>query len=477
MNRTVFLKTFSFLNAEKGLVYCGDSQDFYVEMLSAFAEHNRSEKLNAAFSEEQWDEYRIDIHALKSAALTIGAEALSEACRKLERAAKNWELQYIREHHFAVMQQYRTLLSSISGAVQNLEAVHPESAAIPPIQSAGLHTADILIVDDDEINRRTAQNILEEDLTTALASSGKEALDYLQAYQPKLILLDLHMPDMSGFQVLEKLRENPQTKEIPVIFLTADKDTDSEIESFRLGAMDFITKPFIREIMLRRVKRILELDRLQKHLQREVDSQTRKAQERQRKLEKITHQVIQALAGTVDAKDRYTNGHSMRVARYAREIAMRMGMSKQDQENIYYTGMLHDIGKIGVPDEIINKTGKLTQEEYEIIKTHPVIGSEILKNITEIPGLYLGTRGHHERFDGKGYPDGLAGEEIPIQARIIAVADAYDAMTSNRSYRNLLPQAVVRQEIVAGKGTQHDPRIADIMLDIIDEDINYTMHE
>ena len=187
--------------------------------------------------------------------------------------------------------------------------------------------------------------------------------------------------------------------------------------------------------------------------------------------------MIQALAGTVDAKDRYTNGHSMRVAKYASEIAMRMGLSQQEQENIYYTGMLHDIGKIGVPDEIINKPGRLTDEEFAIIKTHPVIGSEILKNITEIPGMYLGTRGHHERYDGKGYPDGLAGEEIPLQARIIAVADSYDAMTSHRSYRKLLPQEVVRREIEQGKGTQFDPEIADIMLRMIDADINFTMHE
>ena len=201
------------------------------------------------------------------------------------------------------------------------------------------------------------------------------------------------------------------------------------------------------------------------------------AQEGKERLQRVTQQVIQALSGTVDAKDRYTNGHSMRVAGYAAELSRRMGMDQQYQENIYYTGMLHDIGKIGVPDEIINKPGKLTDQEYDLIKTHPDIGSQIVKNISEVPGLYEGTRGHHERYDGRGYPDGLAGEKIPLIARIIAVADSYDAMTSHRSYRSPLPQQVVREEIQKGRGSQFDPAIADIMLGMIDEDTEYTMHE
>jgi putative two-component system response regulator len=139
--------------------------------------------------------------------------------------------------------------------------------------------------------------------------------------------------------------------------------------------------------------------------------------------------------------------------------------------------MLHDIGKIGIPNEIINKTGKLTDEEYEIIKTHPSIGGDILSNISEIPNIAIGARWHHERYDGKGYPDGLKGKNIPELARIIGVADAYDAMTSKRSYRDVLSQEIVRLEIKKGKGTQFDPVFAEIMLEMIDEDKNYDMHE
>lgn len=188
-------------------------------------------------------------------------------------------------------------------------------------------------------------------------------------------------------------------------------------------------------------------------------------------------QMVAALAGTVDAKDSYTKGHSRRVAEYAREIAKRLGKDEKFRKRIYYMGMLHDVGKIGIPDTIIKKSGKLTEEEYNIIKSHPSIGSDVLANISDMPQLYCGARWHHERFDGSGYPDGLKGRDIPLEARIIAVADAYDAMTSRRSYRDALPQEQVRQEMVMGKGTQFDPQIADIMVSMIDEDVNYSMKE
>ena len=207
------------------------------------------------------------------------------------------------------------------------------------------------------------------------------------------------------------------------------------------------------------------------------DDMAQKKLEQAQRLEKLSVQVVTALAGTVDAKDSYTNGHSRRVAEYSEEISRRLGMDEEFCKNIYFMGLLHDIGKIGIPDNIINKSGKLTDEEYEIIKTHPVIGSEVLKKITEMPNLYCGARWHHEHFDGKGYPDGISGDEIPIEARIIAVADAYDAMSSKRSYRNALPQDKIRAEIVRVRGTQLDPKIADVMIGMIDEDTGYKMKE
>ena len=191
----------------------------------------------------------------------------------------------------------------------------------------------------------------------------------------------------------------------------------------------------------------------------------------------LTSEVMEALAGTIDAKDTYTKGHSFRVAKYSTMIAKEMGLSKKERESIKYMGLLHDIGKIGVPDFIINKPSKLTTEEFDIIKKHPAYGYDILSQIKTMPELSTGARWHHERIDGKGYPDGLKGDEIPLAARIIAVADSYDAMTSNRSYRKYLPQKTVREEIVNNTGTQFDPDAAKAMLKIIDEDKDFTLHE
>ena len=195
------------------------------------------------------------------------------------------------------------------------------------------------------------------------------------------------------------------------------------------------------------------------------------------KIEKLTYQSLETLASTIDAKDKYTNGHSNRVANYSREIARRMGKDEAEIIAIYFMGLLHDIGKIGIRDDIINKTSRLTDEEFMVIKNHPTIGYNILKNMTEIPNIEYGARWHHERYDGKGYPDGLKGEQIPEYARIICVADAYDAMTSTRSYRAVMPQEKVRNEIENCKGKQFDPIISQIMIEMIDEDINYTMKE
>ena len=198
---------------------------------------------------------------------------------------------------------------------------------------------------------------------------------------------------------------------------------------------------------------------------------------REQAIEKLSMEVTMALSQTIDAKDKYTKGHSNRVAKYSRMLAKALGENEKNQEKIYYAALLHDIGKIGIPNAIINKPGKLTDEEYAIIKGHPAIGSDILKSISSMPEISLGARSHHERYDGKGYPDGLVGEEIPWVARIIGVADAYDAMTSNRSYRDYLPQERVKEEILKYRGIQFDPRVADAMIQLIDADKLYVMHE
>ncbi len=330
----------------------------------------------------------------------------------------------------------------------------------------------VAVVDDDAMNLKLSERILSKsDINVSTISSGADLLTFIKTNSPDLILLDLNMPEMDGFETLEKLHaEVPESEDIPIVFLTSENDIGTEKQALSLGAKDFIRKPFIPEILTMRVRQTAELHRLQKHLADEVDKKTKEN-------ELLLLHVVSSLAGAIDAKDTYTNGHSSRVAEYSKEIARRHGYNTQEQTDIYIMGLLHDVGKIGVPDSVINKPGALTEEEFESIKRHPVIGSHILKKIKEMPKLSVGARWHHERYDGTGYPDGLSGKEIPEEARIIAVADAYDAMSSKRSYRSVMSQEKIRSEIVNGKGTQFDPEFADIMLQMMDADIDFDMRE
>lgn len=331
----------------------------------------------------------------------------------------------------------------------------------------------IVVVDDDPMILKLAWKILSDaGMKAVVLKSGSLLLEYVKNNpRPDLILLDIKMPMMDGFETLGKMRKEEQVgQEIPVIFLTASEDEDAETKGLSLGAMDYIRKPFAPEILVLRVRHAVELVRLQRDLEKEVLEKTKEN-------EQLFLHVVASLAEAIDAKDTYTNGHSGRVALYSKEIAKRYGYDEKSQDEIYMMGLLHDVGKIGVPDEVINKPGRLTDEEFECIKKHPSIGGRILENIKEMPSLANGAKFHHERYDGRGYPEGLKGEVIPEQARIISVADAYDAMTSNRSYREALSQETVKEQIIKGKGTQFDPVFADIMVSMIEEDKDYNMRD
>ncbi len=464
----------SFLDIEKGMRYCGGDKELYADMVRTFRSESKLNEIEEFYGTKDLKNYRILVHAVKSTALSIGAVNLSEQAKALEHAAKTNDEKYLEENHRHFMESYKEMTQKI-GAALNGEKTDENTAAEIHEETV----PHILVVDDDPMNLKVAQKLICQKYVVDTAASGKEAMEILlsNGKQIDLILLDIHMPDEDGFDVIKKLKADNKLKNIPVIFLTADDDQNAETKGFKAGAMDFIRKPFIPDIMLQRIGRILELHRLQTDLAKEVKRQTKYAQERQERMERLSRETVLSLAKAVEAKDKYTNGHSERVAYYARLIAEKAGMSEADQNDIYFVGLLHDIGKIGVPDTVINKTSKLTDEEFALIKGHPIIGAKILKDITEMPGIEKGARWHHERYDGKGYPDGIKGEEIPEFSRIICVADAYDAMTSTRSYRDILPQEKVRAEIVKGRGTQFDPQFADIMIQLIDQDTDYKMRE
>ncbi len=461
-NNISILENLTFLNTELGLSYHGGDVDLYLDILRMIYEAQNDVKLQGYYAAKDWKNYQILIHSIKGSSKSIGAEKLSYNALMLENAAKTQDYDYIMAQHVTFMDDYQELLSNIRKNVITKLADSDGNKAN--------RTFEILVIDDDNINLRMAEKILEKFFHVTCLQSGKEALSLLTNQPVDLILLDIHMPEMDGFAVLNELKAHPATKDIPVIFLTADTDTDTEYNCFKAGAMDFIRKPFVPDIMLERINRILELDRLQQYLQDEVKKNATKA-------EKLSLQAMLALAQTIDAKDKYTKGHSTRVAKYSKKLAIKLGLSEAEQDNVYFMGLLHDIGKIGIPDYIINKPQRLTDEEFAIIKQHPEIGYDILKNFGEIPNIEDGARWHHEHMDGTGYPDGLTGDKIPKLVRIISVADAYDAMTSRRSYRDILPQDYIKEELARGKGRQFDPEIAEAMIQLIDEDINYLMNE
>lgn len=328
----------------------------------------------------------------------------------------------------------------------------------------------VLIIDDDETVCKLAENILKSLYQTEVCFSGKEAIRAAGEKKPDLILLDIHMPDMSGFEVMQELKEREDTKKIPILLVTGDDDTEMEANGLLNGASDFIRKPFAPEILLPRAKRIIDLSHYQTAIEKEADHQTLRA-------DRLTREMMISLSKAVDTKDHYTDGHSRRVAAYSAEIARRLGKSPEEQEKIYEIGLLHDIGKIGIHEDIIHKSTRLTDEEFMEIKEHTIKGYEILKEIVDMPELADGARWHHERFDGRGYPDGLKGEEIPETARIVCVADCYDAMTSTRTYSVPKSQETVRAEIERCIGAQFDEAPARAMLQMIDEDKDFRMNE
>ncbi|MCR5813944.1 MAG: HD domain-containing protein [Desulfovibrio sp.] len=304
-----------------------------------------------------------------------------------------------------------------------------------------------------------------------------DLLDFLSKNDVDVILIEHFSPIIDAFSTLKTIRSIDYYAKIPIFVLISDIDSDILSRLYLEHVTGIIPLPINKEILRNRVLEALRNKYLQDNLTKEVTRQVRLAEERLNASRKLFKEMSLALAKAIDAKDKYTSGHSERVANYSREIARRAGESEIIQEKIYFIGLLHDVGKIGIPRYIINKPSKLSEEEYNKIKQHPVIGSGILKSVDVIPEFAIGAHYHHERYDGKGYPQGLKGDEIPKIARIITVADAYDAMTSKRSYRDSLAQEVVRAEIVRERGLQFDPKYADIILQMIDEDTSFQMRE
>lgn len=320
----------------------------------------------------------------------------------------------------------------------------------------------ILVVDDNSVCLSLAKSMLSDLYSISAVLSGEQAIAYLEKKECDLILLDINMPDLDGFETLKQIKENVAWASIPIIFLTSDTDPETERKCFEMGAFDFIVKPFQKATLRSRVSRTLDLLGLQQDLEGQLLEKTKQ-------IARISLKSMMMIANTVDKKDPFASEHSTNVAWFAVEIAKRLGWSGEDLYNLQNLALVHDIGNIGVSDNIIRKNGPLTPSEYDTIKQHTSFGKSILQDMTVIRKAAEVAETHHERYDGTGYPNGLSGDDIPIESRIIAVADAFDAMTSDRSFRKKLDNEAIFNEFKNGRGTQFDPKMADIAMSLVRE--------
>jgi putative two-component system response regulator len=310
-------------------------------------------------------------------------------------------------------------------------------------------SAQILVVDDDSmIVDVLTRFLVQEGYSVITASNGREALEQVHRHLPDLILLDVTMPVLDGFTTCRYLKEDVRTALIPITMLTGLDDREHRKRGIEAGADDFLTKPFEQSILRARIRSQLRLKRLVDQLEH-------------------TENVIFMLAQAVEAKDSYTEGHLRRLRSYGEQLAIACGLPPDEVLAVRYGGILHDIGKIGISEAILLKPGALTPEEVEQIREHPAIGARIISQMRFAPEVAPIILGHHEHWDGSGYPQGLRGHEIPIGARIIAIVDAYDAMTTDRPYRAALSWEEAYRRLQAGSGTQFDPEILEVFLELL----------
>jgi len=330
----------------------------------------------------------------------------------------------------------------------------------------------IYLVDDNVTNLTLGKNALVGHYKVFTMDSGASLLEFLERNIPDLILLDVEMPEMNGYEAIKIIKSKDKTKDIPVIFLTAKTDGDSELEGLSLGAIDYITKPFSPSLLLKRIETHLKLADYNKSLQEMVAAKTKTVLE-------LQNAILKTMAELVEGRDFVTGGHIERTTYYLGALLGALSKEKTtdwDLKLVQQSAQLHDVGKISIKDNILQKPGKLTAEEYEEIKKHTTYGEKVIEKIKENTservflehaGIFAAT--HHEKWDGSGYPRGLKGEEIPLQGRLMAIADVYDALVSERPYKKPYTHEEAVNIIKEGKGSHFDPEMVDLFLKVSDE--------
>lgn len=343
----------------------------------------------------------------------------------------------------------------------------------------------VLLVDDDVTSLKQAGNILEKHFRVASAISGKAAFKYLEKNTPNLILLDLNMPEMDGYEVMEQLNAHPEYRKIPVIFLSAMQTPQSEARCLSSGAVDFVSKPYVPQVLISRVQRTLELYEYRNSLESRVEKQALDIMHHDEQIEEIQNAVILGMANLIEERDSGTGHHVKNTLTYVRMLTNALRerkiypeiLTEEYSEMLVKVAPLHDVGKIKITDLILQKPGKLSDDEFRIMQNHTRYGADIMEDIlggVEDAKYMMIARDvalyHHERWDGNGYPDGLRGDEIPLSARIMAIADVFDAISQDRVYhRGIRSIDTVLSIIEESSGTQFDPKITEVFLSLKDQ--------
>ncbi|AEF82922.1 HD domain-containing phosphohydrolase [Leadbettera azotonutricia] len=335
----------------------------------------------------------------------------------------------------------------------------------------------ILLVDDNPSNLSVGKNVLKNIYNVFTIPSGEKLFDILEKIDPSLILLDIEMPGMSGYDVIKKLKADPVTMDIPVIFLTSFSDPGSELEGLNLGAVDYISKPFSPPLLIKRIQNHLLMDSQKKELEDFNLNLQSMVKEKTKDIMELQNSIVQTVVEMVEFKDDITGGHIERTQNYLKSLVNDLRINKIywkevssfNMEFFISSSQLHDVGKIAISDTILNKPGRLTAEEFEIMKQHAIKGEEAIQSIMlmskkndflENAKIFAGT--HHEKWDGSGYPRGLKGEEIPLQGRLMAIADVYDALTAHRPYKQPMSCTEAEEIIYKGSGTHFDPTLVEV---------------
>lgn len=327
--------------------------------------------------------------------------------------------------------------------------------------------ARILIVDDTPKNIQVLGTILKiKNYQINVAQNGLQALEVVQKIRPDLILLDVMMPELDGFETCKRLKASEDTRDIPVIFLTAKVEQEDIINGFKLGAVDYVTKPFNQTELLARVDTHIQLQKAREELQNQNEILEQKVRERTQEIRETQKETLVRLTNASELRDTDTGMHIRRIQGYSELLALESGMSAQDSDDLGLASTMHDLGKIGIPDSILLKPGKLSDDEWKIMKTHPEVGAKILTGSTSKlleQGRVIALH-HHEKWDGTGYPSGLAGEDISLAGRIVGIIDVFDALTTNRPYKKAWSIEQAAETMAEGKGKHFDPQLIELFI-------------